>query len=80
MLDDTWKLNSDANEQKLRLQTVRTFSNKSIFARPSQSAVDFTDQFHVVQERVEGIEVGEAYHVRGAATGCLRGHIYLKLL
>lgn len=61
------------------LQTVHTFSDERILARPSESAVDFTDQFHVVQERVESIEVGEAHHVRGAATCCLRGHIQLNL-
>ncbi len=57
---------------------LQTFSDEHVLARPSESAVDFTDQFHVVQERVESIEVREAHHVRGAATCCLRGHVLLN--
>lgn len=60
-------------------QTASTFSDESILASSSESAVDFTDQFHVVQERVEGIEVGEAHHVRGATPCCL-GEQHINLL
>lgn len=48
-----------------------TFSHERVFAAAGERAVDFADEFHVVEERVEGVEVGEADHVRGAATGCL---------
>lgn len=61
------------------LRTARTFSDKRILASSSESAVDFADQFHVVQERVEGIEVGEAHHVRGATPCCL-GDTHINLL
>lgn len=61
------------------LRTTRTFSDKCILASSSESAVDFTDQFHVVQERVEGIKEGEAHHVRGAAPCCL-GDTHINLL
>lgn len=33
-----------------------------------EGAVYLADQFHVVEEGVEGVEVGEAHHVGGAAS------------
>lgn len=44
-----------------------TFSHERVLPRASQCAVDLAYQLHVVQEGVEGIEVREADHVRGAA-------------
>jgi len=34
----------------------------------SEGAVNLADQLHVVEEGVEGIEVGEAHHVGGVAS------------
>lgn len=45
-----------------------TFCNKRVFVCASNGAVNLADQLHVVQEGVEGIEVGEAHHVGGAAS------------
>lgn len=39
--------------------------------RAGEGAVNLADQLHVVEESVEGIEVGEAHHVGGAATRSL---------
>lgn len=50
-----------------------TFGDESVFARASEGAVDLADQLHVVEEGIEGIEVGEAHHVGGAASCSLRG-------
>lgn len=36
--------------------------------RAGEGAVNLADQLHVVEESVEGIEVGEAHHVGGAAS------------
>lgn len=33
-----------------------------------EGAVNLADQLHVVEEGAEGIEVGEAHHVGGAAS------------
>lgn len=40
--------------------------------RAGQGAVDLSDHLHVVEESIEGIEVGEAHHVGGAASCSLR--------
>lgn len=37
-------------------------------------AVDLADQLHVVEEGVEGVEVGEAHHVGDAASCSLQDH------
>lgn len=46
---------------------MHTFGDQRVLARAGQCAVDLADQLHVVEEGVEGVEVGEADHVRGAA-------------
>lgn len=45
-----------------------TFGDFHIFAVASQSAEDLPDQLHVVEKRVESVEVGEADLVRCGAT------------
>lgn len=40
-----------------------TFGNKRVSVCASKGAVNLADQLHVVEEGVEGIEVGEAHHV-----------------
>lgn len=45
-----------------------TFGNKRVSRCADQGAVDLADQLHVVEEGVEGIEVGEAHHVGGTAS------------
>lgn len=45
-----------------------TFGNKRRFVCASKGAVNLADQLHVVEEGVEGIEVGEAHHVGGGAS------------
>lgn len=40
-----------------------TFGNKCVSVRASKGAVNLANQLHVVEECVEGIEVGEAHHV-----------------
>lgn len=49
-----------------------TFSDKCVPVSPSQGAVDLADNLHVVEESVEGIEVGEAHHVGGAPSCSLQ--------
>lgn len=50
------------------VNTLHTFSEERVFAAAGECAVDFANEFHVVEEWVEGVEVGEADHVRGPAT------------
>ena len=45
-----------------------TFGNERVSVRAGEGAVDLADQLHVVEEGVEGVEVGEAHHVGGAAS------------
>lgn len=45
-----------------------TFGNKCVSVCAGEGAVNLADQLHVVEESVEGIEVREAHHVRGAAS------------
>lgn len=47
---------------------MHTFGHERVLPRAGQCAVDLTQQLHVVQEGVEGVEVRETDHVRGAAT------------
>lgn len=49
-----------------------TFSDFHISAVASQSAVDLSNQLHVVEQRVEAVEVGEADLMR-RATPCNLG-------
>lgn len=49
-----------------------TFCNKSVFVCASKGAVNLADQLHVAEEGVEGVEVGEAHHVGGAASCSLQ--------
>lgn len=45
-----------------------TFGNERVSVCAGEGAVNLTDQLHVVEEGVEGIEVGEAHQVGGAAS------------
>lgn len=45
-----------------------TFGDERVPGGAGQGAVDLADQLHVVEEGVEGVEVGEAHHVGGAAS------------
>ena len=45
-----------------------TFGHKCVFVSAGEGAVNLADQLHVVEEGVEGIEVGEAHHVGGTAS------------
>lgn len=45
-----------------------TFGNKCVSVGASEGAVNLAYKLHIVEERVEGIEVGEAHHVGGAAS------------
>lgn len=49
-----------------------TFGDQCVPVGAGQSAIDLTDQLHVVEEGIEGVEVGEAHHVRRAASCCLK--------
>lgn len=51
-----------------------TFGDQGVFVSASEGAVDLADQLHVVEESVEGIEVGEAHHVGDAASCSLQRH------
>lgn len=55
-------------ENPCKRNNLCTFGHERVLPRACQCAVDLTDQLHVVQEGVEGVEVREADHVRGAAT------------
>lgn len=55
---------------------MRTFGHERVLPRAGQCAVDLAQQLHVVQEGVEGVEVRETDHVRGAATCSLTGHTH----
>lgn len=48
-----------------------TFGDFHVPAVASQGAVDLSDQLHVVEKRIEAIEVREADLVRSAATSNL---------
>lgn len=48
-----------------------TFGHERVLPRASQCAVNLANKLHVVQERIEGIEVREADHVRGTSSGSL---------
>lgn len=48
-----------------------TFGDFHVSAVASQGAVDLSDQLHVVEKRIEAIEVREADLVRSAATSNL---------
>lgn len=50
-----------------------TFGDQRVSVRAGHRAVNLADQLHVVEQGVEGVEVGEAHHVGGAAPGGLRG-------
>lgn len=50
----------------------RTFGNKCVSVCAGEGAVNLADQLHVVEEGVEGIEVGEAHHVGGTASCSLK--------
>lgn len=57
-----------------RAQRLRaTFGDQRVSVRAGHGAVNLADQLHVVEQSVEGVEVGEAHHVGGAASGGLRG-------
>lgn len=45
-----------------------TFGNKRVSVCAGQGAVNLADQLHVVEEGVEGVKVGKAHHVGGAAS------------
>lgn len=48
-------------------ETLRgTFGDEGVSVRARHRAVDLANQLHVVEESIEGIEVGEADHVGGA--------------
>lgn len=49
-----------------------TFGNQRVSVRAGEGAVNLADHLHVVEEGVEGVEVGEAHHVGGAASGRLQ--------
>lgn len=49
-----------------------TFGDESVFVRARHRAVNLADQLHVVEESIEGIEVGEAHHVGGAPSRSLQ--------
>lgn len=42
-----------------------TFGNKCVSVCAGDGAVNLAHQLHIVEEGVEGIEVGEAHHVGG---------------
>lgn len=50
-----------------------TFGDQRVSVRARHRAVNLADQLHVVEQGVEGVEVGEAHHVGGAASGGLKG-------
>lgn len=50
-----------------------TFGDQRVSVRAGHGAVNLADQLHVVEQGVEGVEVREAHHVRGAASSGLRG-------
>ena len=45
-----------------------TFGQEYVSVRAGEGAVNLADKLHVVEEGVEGVEVGEAHHVGGAAS------------
>lgn len=47
---------------------ARTFGDERVSVRAGEGAVNLAHQLHVVEEGVEGVEVGEADHVGGAAS------------
>lgn len=47
---------------------MHTFGHQRVLPRAGHGAVDLSDQLHVVQKGVEGVKVGEADHVGGAAS------------
>lgn len=47
---------------------MHTFSHQCVLPCAGHCAVDLSDQLHVVQKGIEGVKIGEADHVRGAAT------------
>lgn len=53
--------------------TPPTFGDQHVSVRARHRAVNLADQLHVVEQGVEGVEVREAHHVGGAASGGLRG-------
>ncbi len=50
----------------------RTFGDERVSVSAGEGAVNLAHQLHVVEEGVEGIEVGEAHHVGGAASRSLK--------
>lgn len=51
-----------------------TFGDKRVPVGAGEHAVNLADQLHVVEESVEGVEVREAHHVGGAASGGLENN------
>lgn len=49
-----------------------TFGDQCVPVGADQGAVDLADQLHVVEEGIEGVEVGEAHHMGGAASRRLK--------
>lgn len=45
-----------------------TFGHQCVLPCASQSAVDLTDQLHVIKKGVKSIKIGETDHVGGAAS------------
>lgn len=56
-----------------------TFGDQRVSVRAGDGAVNLADQLHVVEQGVEGVEVGEAHHVGGAASCSLRGDPKMSL-
>lgn len=51
-----------------------TFGDERVPVGAGKRAVNLADQLHVVEKGVEGVEVREAHHVGGAASGGLENN------
>lgn len=58
----------------MRATHLRTFGDERVPVGAGEHAVDLADQLHVVEQGVEGVEVREAHHVGGAASGGLESN------
>lgn len=65
--EQTYESEGEINFFLKRAMQSHTFSHLRVLPCACHCAVDLTDHLHVVQEGIEGIEVGEADHVSSAA-------------
>lgn len=58
----------------MRVTHLCTFGDERVPVGAGEHAVNLAHQLHVVEEGVEGVEVREAHHVGGAASGGLENN------